>query len=118
ARVARPIHWARGSEVRGPVAIKVISPSRGSAHSEPSHWIKGWFFKVCVIEAEKASRSTVRASPPGTRLESAVVRIKDPILLISALRMPGADRGAVDLREFVQTSSAAPPVWWAGVNFW
>jgi len=78
----------------------------------------GCSLKARVTVREKASRSTARLVPAGTRLASAHFRIRESILFNSALRIPVAELGSSLLKEFEQTISAAWSVVWAGVLQW
>jgi hypothetical protein len=70
--------------------------------------------KAVVIKREKASRSTARALPAGTRLSSAAWMIREFSLRNSSLRRPEPVSRASDLRELLHTSSPRKGERWAG----
>jgi hypothetical protein len=102
------------SEVRGPVAT-TAGPSGSPVTSSRSTRIPGWAVTAAVMASEKRVRSTARAAPAGTRVVAAERRRTEPSASISRLRAPWAFAGSSLLKEFVQTSSPRPSVWWAGV---
>ena len=92
-----------------PSAVIAVTSSRRSS-------IRGFDAIAAVTSAEKTSRSTVSAWPPGTRAFCAAHSSSEPNLRNSSLSSHGAVDSDSDLSELLHTSSASRSVWCAGVE--
>ena len=108
---------AKGSDVRGPVAMIVSSSSTSSMTSSLKIVTKGWLRKKSVMAFEKPSRSTAKALPAGTRCSSAKRMIKLSTIRSSCFKTPTAFKSVSLRNEFEHTNSANADVLCAGVIF-
>ena len=101
--------------VNGPVAM-MVGPSGTAQTSSRLRSINGWQLMREVISAAKASRSMVRAAPPGSECAQAVRTSRLPSSNSSRLRMPRARSCSRDPMLLLQTSSARRSPWCALVR--